>query len=321
MPKILGYSTLGGSPYLFAGFGADAGAVAPAALSAPYDLNQPGRVREIKQALAAVGKADNGQETLWRVLSDDDSWDDAAQDEYVTFLSRWANKLPCFPAPLVFLTTAAHPTFTGLLLLDAAYRYATSNLITKGISLVQGCSTGVPSTSFMPILEQYLTGEPASASAVLLNRPDIEKIQIQTSDALTPHPIPPPDVDVALYAQWVQANDSVKQIWASLSKAVTDEARMLALAAVTAARGRRDGIAQSIIAKAPPRTGSTDVENVGRCPDGQTWDQKTNRCITPFLPASISGTTVGIALALAGAAWFAFKGNGKRRPSRRRAYG
>jgi hypothetical protein len=308
--KVLGYSTYGVQPFVYAGFGADP--LSPAALSAPYDLNQPGRVQEIKRALRAIGQSDNGPETLWRVLSDDDLWDDAAQDEYVTFLSRWANKLPCFPGPLVFLTTAAHPTFTGLLLLDAAYRYATSNLISQGVSLVQGCSTGVPSSSMMAQLEQYLTGGPAGTPAVVLNRPGIENVQVQASDNVTPHPIPPSDVDPALYTTWIDANGSVKQIWTSLSNAVTEEARMQALKAISDARTRRDGVAASIIAKAPPRTGSTTVENVGTCPDGQTWDQKTGRCITPILPASFDATQWGLVIAAAGLVWWAFKGKQRR---------
>jgi hypothetical protein len=308
--KVLGYSTIEGEPFVYAGFGADA--VSADALSTPYDLNQPGRVQEIKRALRAIGQADNGPETLWRVLADDDSWDDAAQDEYMVFLSRWASKLPCFPAPLVWLTTAAHPTFTGLLLLDAAYRYATSNLITQGISLVQGCSTGVASTSMMAQLEQYLTGAPAGAPAVVLNRPGIEKVQVQASDNVSPHPIPPPDVDPSLYSTWVDANKSVNQLWTSLSNAVTDTARMQALNALGDARTRRDGIAASIIAKAPPRTGSTTVENVGNCPVDQTWDQKTGRCITPFVSAAFGATEWGLVIAAAGLAWWAFKGKERR---------
>lgn len=100
-----------------------------------YDLTAPGAVQEIKAAMHALGQraatpafGDPAHEALWTMLGTDDVWDDAAQDEWVLFVSRWAPRVTsCRPPPYTQLATGVpQPTFLGLVLLDNAVRFSSS---------------------------------------------------------------------------------------------------------------------------------------------------------------------------------------------------
>jgi hypothetical protein len=329
MPKLLGFGcdTMGGSPYirrLALGASTD---LNPSALSTPYDLNVPGRVLEVKRALAAVGGYDRGKETLWRLLSPDDTWDDSAEDEYVIFVSRWKDRLKCYPFPmLTFSMGAVHPTFSGLLMLDAAYRYAAGGVVQDVLNVftLRGCDTGSPSAGAMPMLETFLAGTPQSEkNAILLLRKGAELVKVTPSGALS-HPVPPPDIDADLFAQYTSVDQSMKEIWTSLAKAVTDDARVLSVQALDQARRQRDDVTRQILAKAGTRTGTTEVENVGRCDAGLVWDKTVGKCVPPVTPppgqAAITPGGWALIAASAGAIVWALRGKEPRRRARARAY-
>jgi hypothetical protein len=311
-----GYDTGGvRSAYWLAGLGDSGSDLPPAALTGAYDLNQPGRVYEIKQALAAVGQADAGAETLWRLLTPDDVWDDATADEFVIFVSRWMERLPCYPAPLMqFAQGGVHPTFTGLLMLDAAYRYVTSHFASASIPVAEGCGVGVASASIMPELETFLAGQAPTNKAVTLRRPQVEDVALTPSYAVSPHPIPPPDVDAELYRQWTSINDAMKTAWSLLVKATTDTLRVQDVQAVNDLRLQRDQVANAIIAKAMPRQGTTTVETVGVCTLPEVYDPKTGHCVLP--PPQEAGWTPtewAILASVAGLVWWGFSSSATRR--------
>jgi len=299
MAKILGFGfdTVGGAPYVRGAMAGDD--LDPKALATPYDLNVPGRVLEVKRALAAVGEADQGKETLWRLLTPDDVWDDAVANEYVIFVSRWKGRLTCYPFPMLqFAMGSVHPTFTGLLMLDAAYRRVGGGTL----AALRFCETGPASTGSMVQLETFLAGQPLSAGATVpLLRKSVEQVKVAPSGAVV-HPVPPADGDATLLAQYTSIEQAMQQMWVSLTKAVTDDARILSVQALDQAMRRRDDLAKQIIAKAGGRQGTTEVENVGRCDPPLVWSKATGKCGSAIEPPANQAavTPGGVALLAAG---------------------
>lgn len=117
----------------------------------PFDLNAPGVVREIKQALVALARlgadplrnpTDPITETTWKRVSDElsdpyaaDAWTGATADEYVTMLSRYPDLRSALDGPFTQLggskfgkygiVGGAQPTAHGLEVLAGAVRQQT----------------------------------------------------------------------------------------------------------------------------------------------------------------------------------------------------
>jgi len=244
-----------------------------------YDLAQPGRVREIKKALRVLGAAgaigaiplisDLIQETRWKLLADDDVWTDAAADEFVAFVSRWAPVYVCF-TPLYVVPDGSSinlkylppmPTTSGLMLLDASLRYETANLLEQGIAYLKACGYGAASKYHLDLFEQFLFAKTAGDDSADLDPSKRTNVDVVPTLEIEPHPIPPPDVDVALYAKWLARGDQIALLYDKLAKTATEADRSAIIDALETERQAREAVAKEIITKAPPRDGSTTVEH------------------------------------------------------------
>jgi hypothetical protein len=244
-----------------------------------YDLAQPGRVREIKRALRMLGQAgaigviplisDLIQETQWKQLSDDDVWTDAAADEFVAFLSRWAPVYVCF-TPLYVVPDGSGinlkylppmPTTNGLLLLDASLRYETATLLEQGMAYLKACGYGAASKSRMDIFEQFLFAQTPGDGSADLDPAKRTNVDVVPTTNIEPHPIPPPDIDPTLYAKWQAHADQIALLYDKLAQSKNELDRSAFIDALETERQGRDAVAKEIITKAPPRDGSTTVEH------------------------------------------------------------
>jgi hypothetical protein len=107
---------------------ASLGADAP---RSPYDLNQPGAIRELKAALKKLneyqqthGLFGKSQDAYGQALSDDDVWTDDSIIEFLAAVSRYSHDfspLGMPPGPYVqFTPFGPQPTVMGLELIDGA---------------------------------------------------------------------------------------------------------------------------------------------------------------------------------------------------------
>jgi len=244
-----------------------------------YDLAKPGRVREIKKALRMLGQAgaigaiplisDLIQETRWKQLSDDDVWTDAAADEFMAFLSRWAPVYVCF-TPLYVVPDGSGinlkylppmPTTSGLMLLDASLRYETANLLEQGIAYLKACGYGAASKSRMDVFEQFLFAKTPGDESADLDPSKRTNVDVVPTTDIEVHPIPPPDVDPVLYAKWQARADQIVLLYDKLANAKNEADRGAIIDALETERQGRDAVAKEILTKAPPRDGSTTVEH------------------------------------------------------------
>lgn len=105
------------------------------AVMSAYDLNTPGAIAEIKRAMVALaqlsnpfgGAADPVIETTWKLITDDDIWDEAAGEEFLLAMSRYRNasglNWPHIAEPYVqpgLEGSLPQPTVSGLELLAGA---------------------------------------------------------------------------------------------------------------------------------------------------------------------------------------------------------
>lgn len=282
-----------------------------------YDLSQPGRVREIKKALKMLGQAasapisegnaDPAKEARWATMTvDDDVWSDDAADEYVTFLSRWAPRYLCFAVPLFGMANGQpQPTVNGLLLLDVATRYEGANLFRKGVAIVKACGYGTVSDTRLDLFEAFLTGaSPDSSSDIDLDPSKQTNVQIAATPNVESHPIPPPGIDDALYAKWKTSDEVVASLYESMTKAPAEGTRSAILEGIATERKNRDDSARQILAKLPPRQGTTTLTCVN---PKEVYDPKLGVCVAappPPSPKSMAAWVVGgLAVGALGLVW------------------
>jgi hypothetical protein len=245
-----------------------------------YDLSQPGRVKEVKRALRVLGQAgsigaiplisDLIVEKQWTTLQDDDVWTNAAADEFVAFVSRWAPVYVCFGrlysvpdgSGLNLKYLPPQPSANGLLLLDAAYRYETASLFEQGVAYLKACGYGAASKSHLSLFENFLYANKApgddSADLDPSKRTNIDVVPTANVEV---QPIPPPDVDATLYTKWQTLGESIVALHDKLAMATTEEDRRAIIDRLETERLNRDAVAKEIIGKAPPRDGGTSVEH------------------------------------------------------------
>jgi hypothetical protein len=270
---------------------------AAAAATTSYDFCQDGRVREVKDALKYLGNAaaspglldlnqlDPAKEARWAQLSDDDLWDDAAGDEYVTFLSRWAPRYMCFSVPLYSVWQGTpHPTTNGLLLLDAAVRYQASFPQSKISAVLRGCGYGAPSDIRLERFEREILGKASEGAEVDLNPSVFTNVVTVPTYNTEQHPIPPPDTNPTRYAEWVVADRTVGDLYTHLGSATSEATRSEALDAIAKARADRDQIAHDIITQTPVPHGNTTLE----CGTKATFDPVSGRCVPKQSQATIT---------------------------------
>lgn len=261
-------------------------AAVDAATAATYDLSAPGRVSEIKKALRFVANVaaspsvipwseqESVTETAWTQLVDDDQWTDVTSDEYAAFLSRWAPRYLCFAVPLYVMQAGqVQPTTNGLMLLDVSFRYQSANAINKGLAMLHPCGLGAAADQRLALFETFLTGT-SGGDAINFDPSQYTNVTTVPTVSVQPHPIPPPDVDADLYAKWKSSDDTVASLYDSLAKAPTESVRKTVMDGIHTERTNRDKVAQQIIDKAPPRTGTTTLD----CGPNGLFNKDTDRC-------------------------------------------
>jgi len=203
------------------------------------------------------------------VLAQIDADTDAAADEFMAFLSRWAPVYVCF-TPLYVVPDGSGinlkylppmPTTSGLMLLDASLRYETANLLEQGIAYLKACGYGAASKSRMDVFEQFLFAKTPGDESADLDPSKRTNVDVVPTTDIEVHPIPPPDVDPVLYAKWQARADQIVLLYDKLANAKNEADRGAIIDALETERQGRDAVAKEILTKAPPRDGSTTVEH------------------------------------------------------------
>lgn len=242
-----------------------------------YDFGQPGAVREVKRALSALGllqanaaftpAADLALEVTWKELTDDDTWNAAAGQEFLLAMSRLSRNqgvvIGFMNPPYVqdgLPGGLPQPGINGLELLAAAAN--TKIGASAKLSLYEAWRSSVCSTC----------GEPPSTIA-----PDYPVLLTFDSGLRL---VPPPQAPVALLATLAAADAAERDAWKATLAATTEPARAMASVEMKTTRAVRDKAAQAAIDASPMRTGATTVDEPFRdCLNrGGTWNTATRTC-------------------------------------------
>jgi hypothetical protein len=272
-------------PYVRVGLGA------ALAAQGPYDLsmnNGPGRVREIKRALRLLGQKAGGPDALWSTLADDDSWEEAACDEFVAFTARYGSHyMSCVAAPYFqSFGDMAWPTMNGLILLDLAYRSATAGGLAWVASATTSCSTGTLSAQTMEQLEAFLTGKTHANFVVELGIDGAGAVQV-----LPPEPAASWGQRVGSdrpgYDKYQTTLASMQSTWTALGGAKNETEISNLLAVQSTNRVARAAVVQSILNPAgtpgPTPGGTTVVPPDTHCTQGGglVYNPTTGDCRCP----------------------------------------
>jgi hypothetical protein len=264
--------------------------------------NGPGRVREIKRALRLLGQKAGGADALWSTLADNDSWEEAASDEFVAFTARYSSHyMSCVAGPYFQMDgDLAWPTMNGLILLDLAYRAATAGGLAWVASATTSCSTGTLSAQTLEQLEAFLTGKTHANYVVDLAIDGSGAVQVLVPE-LAASWAQRVGADRPGYDKYQTAVASMQATWTALGAAKNETDISNLLAVQSANRLARNAIVTSILnpggvpvpnpggtqPPAPPHTcinpalSWSDVQQTCVCPDPYTFDAKTNGCACP----------------------------------------
>jgi hypothetical protein len=271
--------------------------------SVPYDMNQPGVVRELKRALATLGalaadplrNADPAIETRWKDIVADEpvpSWDAATADEFAIAVGRYRGWGWQVPEPYARSTPGGpQPTASGL------------ELVAGAVNQLLG---GHPR---MAIYEQWREGtfEPPSViSGPPANAPVIDVSYLGPSYVAMP-PSTAPDIG----QQINEAERMLTEAHAAAMVAENETDRARHAATMLLARSIRKAWVAEAQAQAPTRTGETTVDPVA--PDacarlGGSYDPTTGGCLrvesasaepssaTPWIVLAVGALLVGSSL-------------------------
>jgi hypothetical protein len=270
---------------------------------APYDLNAPGNIAEVKDVLRALGakaSSEGADETRYQAIRDDagglPTWDPASADELVLTLGRyrdvqWLSATGIEEPWWVQTPVGPQPTATGLEMLAGAAGYVLGQPMMPGYLAWRG---------------GYLT-PPSRVSGPSATDPVIPVSYYGPDFIYTPPGAPEPhasgiaSVEAGLLADW------------SSAAAGTNAAERVALAAsMVARRALREALIRAAIAVMPPREGSTSVEHVDEqaCAKASgTWDAATGTCTVPggTSKSSFWLWLIGMNVGMAGVYWLTRK--------------
>lgn len=271
--------------------------------SIPYDLNQPGVVRELKLALRKLGElsadshrtSDPAIETRWQDIVVDEevpSWDAATADEFAIAVGRYRGWGWQVPEPYARSTPGGpQPTASGL------------ELIAGAVNELLG---GHPR---MVIYEQWREGtfEPPS----VISGPPANAAVIDVSYFGPAYMATPAGTAQDIVMQINEAERMLTEAHAGAMVASNENERAHYAAMMLLARSIRDAWVRTAQAQAPIRTGETTVDPVA--PDacaklGGSYDPATGSChrvetasskpssATPWIVLAVGGLLVGSSL-------------------------
>lgn len=267
-----------GSPYSGMGLGA---------LLVPYDLGQPGRVAELKRVLYALGKAGADPfkkapgavitETTWQSVTDDDTWDGAAEDELVLAVSRYRGMGWQVPEPYVQKGPVVggggpQPAVNGLELLAGAANEALAGAVKMKLYEAwrkDGCA--LSATCF----------DPPSA----ISRPPTETVVVPTQNTGLRLALPAsaPEAFHAL----VHVHDlQLENLWKAGLSSTTEAERQDVANALAQARAARTAVVTALLAEPAARSpqGTTQAPEETCKHIGGTWQPATELCRLPMPP-------------------------------------
>jgi len=300
--QILG---LGGETYTYgqirhalpySGLGADL---------APYDLNAPGAVAEVKRSLRSLAEAESDPfkkcpievvtETTWKDLTDDDVWDEAAAEEMLLAASRYRGMGWQVPPPYVQQGEPGggpQPSVNGLeLIAGAANQRLGGSTKMKLYEAWRKAGCTFQATCFDP---PSAVSRPASETAV-------------TRTLVTgPRKVAPPTATDDYQAAIKAADDYQQALWMQAAEAPNETERLRLALFMKQAAQARDAVVDAAAAAAPVRTGTTTVDDANRkCQDaGGKYDVATGICTgAKKKEPSQAGLYIGVGLAAVALFW------------------
>lgn len=243
--------------------------------SLPYDLNAPGAVAEIKNALRGiaalqsqkevvvgpvkVASVDPVQETVWQQMGSDDTWNLATALEFVFFATR--NGLDKqFPAqPPYFVDgkypSGPQPTVSGLELLASAVNTLLSD-----------------SSSKLKIYEAWRGGVFSPPSFV--SQPSSDAKVVQTAN-FRPTTFLPADASAASKQALADADNKVAFSWKAAAASKDESQRVAVAKQLTDAATERE----KVISDASMTTPSLKTAEQNCIESGGTWNAAKQTCI------------------------------------------
>lgn len=263
--------------------------------SIPYDLGAPGIIREVKQALKALGvlaadrhrTPDPAIERRYEaIVIDEDvpSWDAASADEFAIAIGRYRGWGLQVPWPWASDSAGGpQPTATGLELLAGA---------------VNDQLGGHPR---MVMYEQWRQGTFAPPSRV--SGPDADAPVVPLTYFGVEYTAAPATVEPDIAEQISASERMLSDAWTSAMTATTEEERAYLASTMQLARSLRTAWVAQAQARAPEREGTTVVEPLAptACVKlGGRWDEQQHRCVPPPEQAAPSSSAPWLILAVGG---------------------